>query len=138
MDVATQRQDGVLLVQVSGRIDHANVAAFDIAVGGATEADDVAVLMDLAKLAYINSAGLRVFVKVAKKKLRGKSAGLALCALPDGVRRIFEVTGFDNIIPIYRSRAEALDALAPERRDRANGGQAGRSRRPASASTTSR
>ena len=137
MDVATRRQDGVLLVQVSGRIDHANVAAFDIAVGGATEADDVAVLMDLAKLAYINSAGLRVFVKVAKK-LRGKSAGLALCALPDGVRRIFEVTGFDNIIPIYPSRAEALDALAPERRDRASGDQARMSHRPASASTTSR
>ena len=113
MDVATQRQDGVLLVEVSGRIDHSNAAAFDSAVSAASDADDVAVLMDLGKLSYINTAGLRTFLKVAER-LRGAATKMALCAMSDGVRRVFAITGFDTIIPIYPSRAEALAYLALE------------------------
>ena len=120
MDVATQRQDGVLLVEESGRIDHSNAAAFDSAVSAASEADDGAVVMDLGKLSYINTAGLRTFLKVAKW-LRGGATKMALCSMSDGVRRVFAITGFDTIIPVYPSRAEALAYLAPERRDCARG-----------------
>ena len=120
MEVMTERQDGVLLVRVSGRIDGSNADAFDDAVGTAIEDDRLDVLMDLEAIAYISTVGLRTFAKVARK-LRGGPARLAICARPDRTRRVFEVTGFDRVIPIFPSRAEALAFLARERSARARG-----------------
>lgn len=114
MEVMTEWKDGVLLVRVSGRIDACNADEFDGAVSAAIEDNGCRVLMDLEKLSYISSAGLRTFPRVARK-LRGESAELALCAMPDPIRRVFAITGFDTVIPIFPSRAEALACLAPER-----------------------
>ena len=110
MEVTAQRLNGVLLIRVSGRIDSANAAAFDSAVGAALENNDRTMLFDLERLAYINSAGLRTFIKVARR-LRGGTFGLALCAMPDATRRVFKITGFDRVIPIYPNKAEALACL---------------------------
>ena len=113
MKVTAKRRDGILLIRVSGRIDSSNAAAFDSAVSAALENNDDTVLFDLEKLAYISSAGLRTFPRVARM-LRGRSVGLALCAMPDATRRVFNITGFDRVIPTYPTRAKALACLAPK------------------------
>ena len=114
MDVVAEPRDGTLLIQVSGRIDGSNAAAFDRAVIAALESNDCTVLMDLENLSYINSAGLRTFVKVARRLRRGTGA-LALCAMRDETRKVFEIAGFHKVIPIYPTRAEALTCLVAER-----------------------
>lgn len=63
---------------------------------------------------YISSAGIRTFLKVARR-LRGGAVELVLCAMPEETRTVFQITGFDRIISIYPTRAEALACLAPER-----------------------
>ena len=114
MDVVTERQDGAVLIRVSGRIDGSNAAAFDRAVIAALETNDCSVLMDLESLSYINSAGLRTFVKVARRLRRG-TGELALCAMRDETRKVLEIAGFHKVIPIYPTRAEALACLAAKR-----------------------
>lgn len=114
MEVMTERQDGIVLIRVSGRIDGAKAAEFDSAVSAAIEDDGRDVLMDLETISYIGTAGLRTFAKVAKK-LRSGNARLVLCAMQDQSRRVFEITGFERVIPTFPSRAEALAFLARER-----------------------
>ena len=118
MEVMAERRDGVVLIRVSGRIDGSNADAFDDAVSAAIACDDRDVLVDLESLSYIGTAGLRTFAKVARK-LRGATATLAICAVPDETRRVFEITGFDRVIPTFPTRADALDFLARERSARA-------------------
>ena len=112
MDISTQWLDGVLAVEVRGRIDDSNVGMLADAVHTAVVAKDGAVLMDLTNLAYINKDGLRIFPEVVRR-LPGGIARLAICAVPDRLRGVFERTGFDKVFPIYSSRAEALARLAP-------------------------
>ena len=119
MEVMTERRDGVVVVRVSGRIDGSNAAAFDAAVSAAIEDDDRDVLMDGEAISYIGTAGLRTFARVARK-LRG-AATLAICAVSDQTRRVFEITGFDRVIPMFPSRAEALAFLVRERSSRGHG-----------------
>ena len=119
MEITTQRRNGVIVVRVSGRIDGSNAAAFDAAVSAAIEGDDCDVLMDLEAMSYIGSAGLRTFARVARM-LRG-AASLAICAVSDQSRRVFEITGFDRVIPMFPSRAEALAFLARQRSSRGRG-----------------
>ena len=110
MDVTTERLDGVLLVLVSGRIDNSNADALEEAVRDGIEGSDRTVIMDLEKLSYISSAGLRVLLTTAKDLL-SRDGGLMLCSMSDRVRVPVERVGVDRMIPIYPSRAEALASL---------------------------
>ena len=110
VNVTTERIDDVLSADVEGRIDGSNVVQFEEAVRTAIEDSDRAVIMDLEKLVYISSAGLRAILLTAKS-LQNRDAKLLLCSLSDRIREVFEISGFDKILPIHPSKAEALDSL---------------------------
>ena len=110
MDVTTERADGVLSVQVEGRIDGSNVFAFQEAIEVAIADGDRGVIVDCERLSYIGSAGLRTMLVIAKT-VSNRDARFALCSLPDPVREIFEKSGFDTIISIHRSMDAALASL---------------------------
>jgi len=110
VNVTTERIDDVLSADVEGRIDGPNVVQFEEAVRTAIEDSDRAVIMDFEKLVYISSAGLRAILLTAKS-LQNRDAKLLLCSLSDRIREVFEISGFDKILPIHPSKAEALDSL---------------------------
>ena len=110
MNVTTERQDGILSARVTGRIDAGNVREFEETIRSAIEDGDRAVILDFEKLVYISSTGLRAVLMTAKN-LWKRDATFALCSMPDVVRAVFEVSGFDKIIAIHPTRAEALAAL---------------------------
>lgn len=106
MDIDVERKNGTLIAQVSGRVDSANAREFEQALSNAI-GDDGRVILDLGKLSYISSSGLRVLLLVAKA-LRNKGAEFGLCSLSDPIREVFEISGFDKIIPIYGSLADVV------------------------------
>ncbi len=107
----TEQKEGVLIAKPEGRIDGVNARDFHEALTKAIGADSSPVLVDLAAINYISSAGLRTFLLVAKT-LQQRSAQFALCSLSDPIREIFEISGFDKIIAIHPSEDEALAALS--------------------------
>lgn len=58
--------------------------------------------IDLARLEYVASAGLRVFL-LTQKRLKGAGAGLKLVNLSAPIHDIFRYAGFDRIIDIRRA-----------------------------------
>lgn len=54
-------------------------------------------VLDLEKLRYISSAGLRIIVK-----LKQENDDLKLVKVPEGVYDVFEMVGFQNIVEIER------------------------------------
>ena len=84
---------------------------FEEAIGTAVQDGDRAVILDFEKLVYIGSAGLRAVLMIAKN-LWKREATFALCSLPDMVRGVFEVSGFDKIVTIHPSKADALAAVS--------------------------
>lgn len=55
------------------------------------------VVLDLEKLTYISSAGLRIVVRIKKQ-----CDDTVLVKVSDGVYDIFKMVGFDNIVKIER------------------------------------
>ena len=110
MDVTTEREDGVLSVRVKGRIDGSTALAFYEAIETALADSDRAVIVDCEKLSYIGSAGLRTVLAIAKA-VSNRDTRFALCSLSESVQKIFEKSGFDTIITIRPSQAEALAAF---------------------------
>ena len=111
MEVKTERENETLIARVEGRIDSTNARDFEDAMTAVIGESDRAVIMDFGNLAYISSAGLRSILLVGKE-LWNRDATLALCSLSASIREVFEISGFDKIIPVYGSRAEALESLA--------------------------
>lgn len=108
MEINVERENGTLIAAVNGRVDSANAREFEQVLTGAI-GDEHNVIIDFGELSYISSSGLRVLLMVAKT-LRQRSAHLALCSLSGSIREVFEISGFDKIIPIHDTRAEALAA----------------------------
>ena len=54
--------------------------------------------LDMEKLDYISSAGLRVILKT--QKVLTQKAGLKLIHVSDEVREVFEITGFSDFLTI--------------------------------------
>lgn len=63
-------------------------------------------VLDLAEIEYVSSAGLRVVLMLAKKLQRGGGA-LVLCGMSAGVREVFDIAGFSKILTIEPDRAGA-------------------------------
>ena len=111
MDIGVERQNGTLIAKADGRIDGVNASAFEQGLRKVIEDGDKAVIVDLAGLSYISSAGLRAILLIAKT-LSGRSAKFGLCSLSPPIREVFEISGFDKIVDIHESRDEALAAVA--------------------------
>jgi len=58
-------------------------------------------VIDLARLEYIASSGLRVFL-LTQKRARGSGAGLMLINVSPQIHDIFRYAGFDRIIDMTR------------------------------------
>ncbi len=111
MDVKWERKNKTALARVEGRIDGANFWEFQSVLESGVEPDVQTVVVDFEQVAFISSAGLRVVLMLGKQ-LRKRGAQLSVCSLNSSIRRIFEVSGFDRIVPIHGSDTQAIDALA--------------------------
>jgi serine/threonine-protein kinase RsbW len=102
------------LVTPEGRLDFAAATHFEARLSEALDvagADGLALIVDCASLEYVSSAGLRTFLVTARA---AEKAGVlfALAALTPAVREVFELSGFDRMIPLHTDRKTALEHAA--------------------------
>ena len=67
MEITEQKSAGVVTLRLSGRLDTTTAPAFEDKILGRIESGERHVVIDLAQLDYISSAGLRVIVLAGKR-----------------------------------------------------------------------
>ncbi len=107
MQVKEEREGDALILCLQGRLDSANAKAFEAALLAPVQAGEKLVVLDLAMLEYISSAGLRVIL-IAAKQQKARQARFALCGLRNEIREVFEISGFAKILDIRPSRKEVI------------------------------
>jgi anti-anti-sigma factor len=113
MEISVEDRGNVLVLRVSGRIDHLNASAFHEALTPhllRCSADSTPILLDLAGLEYISSAGLRIFMIMAKQ-VRAYGGRIAIAQMQPLVREIFEISHFHLVYEIFSSVNDALAAI---------------------------
>ncbi len=91
----TQSGDTVTLL-VEGRVDTVTSPNLEKEIQAVSDVN--ALVLDLAKLDYISSAGLRVLLSAHKSFV--KKGGLTITHVADAIMDIFDVTGFKDILTI--------------------------------------
>jgi len=95
------------LLAVSGRIDAMSAPEFEKQMSEIIDHGKQLLVIDMSQLEYISSAGLRSFLVIAKK-IKAASGQMKLCAMQDPVKEVFEISGFDAIIPVCKTVTEAM------------------------------
>ena len=112
LNLAASSESGVLILEAEGRLDAQSAPGLQASVLERIEGGDTRVVLDLERLSYISSAGLRVIL-VTAKKLKEADGRLIVCTLQEGVAEVFRISGFDSIVDTAENRAAALSNLNP-------------------------
>ena len=107
LELRADQVEGVLVISVAGRVDGLNARGFHDNLYREIVGSGNPVVLDLEKLSYISSAGLRSILLVAKR-LKDRNTRFMVCCLSGPVREVFEITAFDIIIDVLESRSDAI------------------------------
>ncbi len=110
MNITTRIQDGVTIMDISGRMDATTVTQFNEECQKLLNAGAGRIVIALAGLEYISSAGLRGILTMGKAC---KAAGtvLAFCSMQAMVADMFKLSGFTSILKVYSDLDEALAGM---------------------------
>lgn len=109
METTREPHERAVVLLVSGRLDFGHAKDFEAtltACVGDAAAGGLALILDLAGLDYVSSAGLRSLM-VGAKAARSQDVGFHVCSLAQDVAEIFRISGLDQIIPPLADRAAA-------------------------------
>jgi len=107
MNITVNKVGDVNVLQVEGRLDTTNYGELEHHLSSLTENNEMNILLDLDKLEYISSSGLRILLMFLKK-VKAAEGRFMLVALSPDIREIFEISGFVNIFEIYETKEQAL------------------------------
>ena len=97
MNITKTMEGSRTVLALEGRLD--TVTAPDLAAElNSLDPDTAELVLDLEKLEYVSSAGLRVLLQ-AKRFMAGRGT-LAVTNVGELVREVFDVTGFSKMLGI--------------------------------------
>jgi len=102
---------GVTVLVVHGDADlHASPELRE-RLGAAIDAGDSSIVVDLTKTSFLDSTALGVLLGAVKRLGAGEARIQVVVSRPE-IRRIFEITLLDQVLPLAETRAEALAAAS--------------------------
>lgn len=109
IEIQSEKQDGVLLLRVSGRLNAVTCREFDAQVLPHADEPGTKLVLDLAGVSYAASDALRTILEAAKR-ISAAGGWFALAGADGQVRELIELAGFNNAMPVFDSPAKAVEA----------------------------
>jgi anti-anti-sigma factor len=102
-------ENGINLINLSGRLDIVGAGEIETKFAGYCAGEKVRVVVDLSKVDFLASIGIRLLVLTAKSVASRGGKMVLLNPIPE-VHSVLELTGIPAIIPIY-SRLESAETV---------------------------
>lgn len=95
LEVASEERDGLVQVSLRGELDLSTVGKVDDELQRWEGSQAGVVLLDLSKLTFLDSTGLRCVVR-ADERAREDGRRLVVIKGPEAVQRVFEITRLEE------------------------------------------
>ena len=110
MEIKTDREGTTVIARLSGRVEGGTVAQqFQEELQQAINPGDQRVVLDCQELAYISSAGLRA-IAIVLNHAQETGVQMDACTMTPPVRKVFEMSGFDQLMGVHETLEEARRA----------------------------
>lgn len=113
MNLPLRENAGLVVAIVSGRIDHSNADAFNLAPAPLLEkciAGGKPLILDFSGVDYISSVGLRSLM-LASRQAKSQRGVFAVAGMQPLVQEVFTISRFSLIMPCYVSIDAACKVL---------------------------
>ncbi len=110
LKVKIKEMDDKTVLQVEGRLDATSAPVLENKLDEIIGSGRKYLVIDLAKVDYLSSAGMRLLLATTKK-LKKAEGNLHFCSVNDEVMEIIKMGGFERILMIFPTEREALSSL---------------------------
>jgi anti-sigma B factor antagonist len=109
MDVSFKTSENIVIITIEGSIDSKTAGVLQSQIlGKVSETNNV--LLDLYKVDFVSSAGLRVLLLIYRQ-IKSKNGKVILVGVSDEIRDVMSMTGFINFFRIADTIDSALNSL---------------------------
>ena len=106
IDFQISRLEGVTLVELIGRVDSSNAEQLGDSLTHEIDNGNINLVLDLSRVDYMSSAGLRELVS-AYKKVKRVAGDVRLVQPSPRVQEILEMSGLDTIFQTFSTPMDA-------------------------------
>lgn len=110
MDISEEADGQITIVIPRGRLDGTANTSLAECLQTLASKPEPRLLIDLAGVSFMASAGLRV-IMTALKTVNAAGGMLVICSVQKPVREVFDVTGFTGLFQVFDERKTALGLL---------------------------
>lgn len=103
----------IAIVALGGEVDYEVSPQLRTRVVRAIKDGRRRLILDLTDVTFIDSTAIGVIAGAVERLDEVGGGSLAVVCTHEKVLQILEITGLDGVITLYRSRDEAVSALAP-------------------------
>lgn len=107
MKITTRDEKEIKVVLLEGELDTINAPEAKDRLNQLRGAGVKKILLDLQKLDFITSAGLRILLATAQE-LKEVGGELRVCNLNETVQEVFDISGFNTLLMVFESEARAM------------------------------
>jgi anti-sigma B factor antagonist len=111
MEIIKENRSYMQFLYLKGRLDNENAQSLEDSLGKLVDDGARQLIIDCSQIEFINNAGLRVLLNVARRIL-DVDGRLALHSPSQPAKEIFDKTGFSMVSRIYDTREEAVAGVA--------------------------
>jgi anti-anti-sigma factor len=111
VNIRSERKNGVLIVAPEGRLDAYEAINLGKELDTLVKEEDAYLVLDMVKVPYLSSGGIRVLL-AAHKKLAKKKGQVFLCSLSEYPVQVLKMAGLDTIFNTYDSTTAALNQIS--------------------------
>ena len=110
IDITSREQNGVLIVEIEGKMGSVTSAEVEKYLNSLLDKGITKILLNLEKLDFITSTGLRVMLSTGQKlhKIGGK---MAISNPNLTVKDILEMSGFSQIFNVFETEDHGLNSF---------------------------
>ena len=116
MNVASWRYANAVVLRINGRLDQETCEAFRDEITGYVERcarEKDALILDLAGLEYVSSAGLRSLL-IASRQMKAAKGRILVADMQPMVAEIFAISHFDLMFDVVPTVRDALGKVSAE------------------------
>jgi anti-anti-sigma factor len=100
----------VNIVKLTGRLDTLTYEAAQANIAAVLDRAPSGVILDMAEMDFISSAGLRVMI-ILWKKAAAEGKKIAMAAVDPSIYKIFKIAGMDRQFDFFDNQDDAINAM---------------------------
>ena len=114
LEIRTKQDDKVCTLVLEGEVDVYTAPRLKEELVSLISAGCTHLIVDLEKVAFIDSSGLGVLVS-ALRRAREKDGAVRIVCTRESILKIFRITGLDKVFPIFSDAARPRSSSRPRR-----------------------